>query len=88
MNTGKAVIAGLVVTIGLLAATFGFEAIAQVAGPEEVEEEHGTTDEDEIVDEEVISDEDVVGDEDEDHSDADDEVAPDDVDTEDESHEG
>lgn len=40
METGKALIAGLVVTGGLLAATFGLEAIAQVAGPEEIEEEN------------------------------------------------
>ncbi len=40
MNTGKAVIAGLVVTIGLLAASYGFEGIAQLAGPEEEEEVH------------------------------------------------
>lgn len=40
MNTAKALVAGLVVTIGLLAATFGLEAVAQLAGPEEIEEEH------------------------------------------------
>ena len=38
MNTPKALIAGLVVTLGLLAATFGLEAVAQLAGPEEIEE--------------------------------------------------
>lgn len=37
MNTPKALIAGLVVTLGLLAATFGLEAVAQVAGPEEIQ---------------------------------------------------
>ncbi len=37
MNTGKAVIAGLVVTVGLLAISYGFEGLAQIAGPEEVE---------------------------------------------------
>lgn len=40
MNTAKALVAGLVVTFGLLAASYGFEALAQVAGPEEIEEEH------------------------------------------------
>jgi hypothetical protein len=40
MNTGKALIAGLAVTIGLLAASYGFEGIAQLAGPEEEEEVH------------------------------------------------
>lgn len=39
MNTGKALIAGLVVTGALLAATFGLEAVAQAFGPEEIEEE-------------------------------------------------
>lgn len=37
MSTGKAVIAGLVVTVGLLVISYGFEGIAQLAGPEEVE---------------------------------------------------
>lgn len=40
MNTAKALVAGLVVTGALLAATFGLEAVAQAFGPEEIEEEH------------------------------------------------
>ncbi|CAA9250176.1 MAG: hypothetical protein AVDCRST_MAG20-2094 [uncultured Acidimicrobiales bacterium] len=40
MNTPKAILAGLVVTGALLAATFGLEAVAQAFGPEEIEEEH------------------------------------------------
>ena len=40
MTTAKALIAGLAVTLGLLAATYGLEAIAQAAGPEEEEELH------------------------------------------------
>lgn len=40
MNTGKAIIAGLAVTIGLLAFSYGFEGLAQLAGPEEEEEVH------------------------------------------------
>lgn len=37
MDTGKAFIAGLVITIGLLAVSYGIEGVAQLAGPEEVE---------------------------------------------------
>lgn len=40
MTTAKALIAGLVVTGALLAASFGLEAVAQAFGPEEIEEEH------------------------------------------------
>lgn len=56
MNTAKALIAGLVVTGALLAATFGLEAVAQAFGPEEIEEEHteeldegAETDEEDVV---------------------------------------
>ena len=38
MNTAKALIAAVVVTVGLLASSFAFEGIAQLLGPEE--EEH------------------------------------------------
>ena len=53
MNTAKALIAGLAVTLGLLAVTYGLEGLAQVAGPEEVElhsEETETGGEDEAED--------------------------------------
>ncbi len=53
MTTAKALIAGLAVTLGLLAATYGLEAIAQAAGPEEEElhsEETETHGEDEAED--------------------------------------
>ena len=43
MNTAKAVIAGVVITVGLLASSFVFEGVAQVFGPEE--EEHVEDDE-------------------------------------------
>jgi hypothetical protein len=43
MNTAKALIAGVVVTVGLLASSYAFEAVAQVLGPEE--EEHVEDDE-------------------------------------------
>ena len=54
MNTAKALIAGLAVTLGLLAVTYGLEGLAQVAGPEEVEvhseegETHGEEEAEEI----------------------------------------
>lgn len=48
MSTGKAVIAGLVVTIGLLVASYGFEGIAQLAGPEEVEVKSGESDDHDV----------------------------------------
>jgi hypothetical protein len=38
MNTAKAAIAGVIVTLALLASTFALEGVAQVLGPEE--EEH------------------------------------------------
>ncbi len=56
MNTPKAIIAGLVVTVGLLAASFGLEGLAQIAGPEEEElhsEETETQAEDEADDVEL-----------------------------------
>lgn len=37
MTTAKALVAGLAVTLGLLAVSYGLEGIAQLAGPEEVE---------------------------------------------------
>lgn len=47
MNTAKALIAGLVVTVGLLAATFGLEAMAQLVGDFPEEEETFDLDEEE-----------------------------------------
>jgi hypothetical protein len=68
MNTGKALIAGIVVTLALLAFSYGAEGLSQLAGPEEQEEvveseESETVGEDEADDVEV----DHGTDEDEDH---------------------
>ena len=79
MTSVKALIAAAAVTLGLLAATFGLEALAQAAGPEEVElhsEESETAGEDEAEDielgdeqdnEDEATEDDHAGEDEEDH---------------------
>lgn len=44
MNTTKALVAAVVVTVGLLVSSFVFEGIAQLLGPEEEQVEEGVSD--------------------------------------------
>jgi predicted phage tail protein len=66
MNTAKALIAGVVVTVGLLASSFAFEGVAQLLGPEEEEhvEDDAHADEGEAGDEPEADEVDLGGDED------------------------